>query len=225
VLGVITALAGGLRLGPTVDGRVLPWTVAEGLARGEGADVALLVGATRDEFSGIAVGARALFDHADPAALLERTGLDAGTASRYARSLPGRHPAAVLGQSVTDRVFRRHVVEWAGLRAEAAAPTFCYDFAWPSPVDGLSGHCLDVPFAWDVLGERHVARIAGDHPPQALADAVHGAYVGFVRDRDPGWPRWRGDGPVMTWDTRSSLTDAAAYASARAFLPRTPTDH
>jgi len=218
ILGMITEDTGSQGIGPTVDGQVLPWTVADGLARGQGADIPVLLGATRDEFSGTAIGARSLFHDADPVALLEGTGLDAATATRYAGSLPGRHPAEVLGQSVTDRVFRRHVLEWAALRATAAAPTFAYDFAWRSPVDGLSGHYLDVPFAWDVLDEPYVVRVAGNHPPQSLADTVHGAYVAFIRDGDPGWPRWSGDGPVMTWDDASGLTDAAAYASARAFL-------
>jgi para-nitrobenzyl esterase len=214
-LEVVSAVSAGVRMAPVVDGDVLPWTVAEGLTRGEGADVALVVGATRDEFSMIALGAASSFEDADPVDLLVRAGLDPEIAAGYAAALAGRSPAAVLGQSVTDRVFRRRVVEWAELRAGAAAPTFAYDFAWRSGADGLSGHCLDVPFAWDVLGEEHVARLAGDAPPQELADAVHGAYVAFVRDGDPGWPAWNGDGPVMTWDTKSAVTGAEAYGTAR----------
>jgi len=218
LLAEMADMTGGRGVSPAVDGQLLPWTVADGLARGEGAGVPLLLGATRDEFSGLAVGGRGLFDGADPVTLLERTGLDAATAARYAGSLPGRHPAEILGQSVTDRIFRRNVVEWVALRSAASAPTFGYDFAWRSPVDGLSGHCLDVPFAWDVLAEPYVVRVAGEHPPQALADTVHGAYAAFIRDGDPGWPRWSADGPVMTWDDESRLTDAEAYASAGTLL-------
>jgi para-nitrobenzyl esterase len=176
------------------------------------------VGATRDEFSGLVLAAPALFDGADPVALLERTGMDPTTATRYVAVLSGRDAAAVLAQSVTDRMFRRHVVQWSRSRTAAPAATFAYDFAWRSPVDGLSGHCLDVPFVWDVLADEHVPAIAGDDPPQSLADSIHGAYVAFIRDRDPGWPRWDGDGPVMTWDAGSSLRDSTAYASARALL-------
>jgi para-nitrobenzyl esterase len=132
-----------------------------------------------------------------------------------------RHPAEVLAQSVTDRMFRRRVMEWAQLRDGAPAATFVYDFAWRSPVDGLSGHCLDVPFAWDVLADADVARLAGEDPPQSLADRVHGAYVAFIRDRDPGWPRWSPRQPVMTWDTEGGLGDAGAYAGALALLAPT----
>ena len=215
VVEVLSAISAGVRMAPMVDGDILPWTVAEGLARGEGAEVPLIVGATRDEFSMIALGAASSLGDADPVDLLVRTGLGAEVAAAYAEALAGRPPAAVLGQSVTDRVFRRRVVEWAQLRAGAAAPTYAYDFAWRSGADGLSGHCLDVPFAWDVLGEEHVARLTGEAPPQSLADAVHGAYAAFVRDGDPGWPAWKGEGTVMTWDTRSTVTGAEAYRSAR----------
>ena len=215
VLGAAAAVSAGLRMAPMVDGDVLPWTVAEGLARGAGADVPLLVGATRDEFSMIALGAASLLDDASPVDLLAGAGLGPETAARYAAALADLSPAALLGRSITDRVFRRRVVEWAGLRAGAAAPTFGYDFAWRSGVDGLSGHCLDVPFAWDLLGAEQVGRLAGEEPPQKLADAVHGAYVAFVRDGDPGWPAWDGTEAVMTWDTDSAVTGAEAYASAR----------
>ncbi len=222
LLAVVTDLVSGLRRGPVVDGEVLPGTVAEGLGRGHGSEVPLLVGATRDEFSGLVLGARVLFDDCDSQTLLRRAGLDAATASRYAALMADRHPAEVLAQSVTDRMFRRRVMQWAQLRDGAQAATFVYDFAWRSPVDGLSGHCLDVPFAWDVLADDDVARLAGEDPPQSLADRVHGAYVAFIRDRDPGWPRWSPRQPVMTWDTVGGLGDAGAYAGALALLA--PTD-
>ena len=217
VLGAATVVSAGMRMAPMVDGEVLPWTVAGGLGRGEGADVPLLVGATREEFSMIALAAGPLFDDADPVDLLVRTGLDPDIAAEYAAALAGRSAAAVLGQSITDRVFRRRVVEWARLRAGAAAPTFIYDFAWRSGVDGLSGHCLDVPFAWDLLGAEQVARLAGEAPPRKLAAAVHGAYVAFIRDGDPGWAAWDGTEAVMTWDTDSAVTGAEAYVSAKLF--------
>ncbi len=48
-------------------------------------------------------------------------------------------------------------------------------------------HCLDLPFVFDVLHDAHVAVVAGDAPPQELADPMHAAWVAFVTDRDPGW--------------------------------------
>ena len=146
------------------------------------------LGCTRDEFAGLARAHRDLFGAWDPAELLRQLGLDPDVAGRYVAALPGRDAAEVLGQYTTDLVFRRHVPRWVRARA-GAAPTWVYDFAWRSRVEGVAGHCLDVPFVFDVLDEEHVARLAGPGAPQELADRVHGAYVAFVRGGSPGWAR------------------------------------
>ena len=69
---------------------------------------------------------------------------------------------------------------------------------WRSPALGGLGavHCLDLPFAWDLLDAEGVTDVAGDGPPQALADAMHRAWVGFIADGDPGWPAYSVDGPA-----------------------------
>jgi para-nitrobenzyl esterase len=55
-----------------------------------------------------------------------------------------------------------------------------------------------VPFAFDNLHEPGVSDAAGDAPPQSLADVIHGAWVRFVTDGDPGWARY-------TTGTRSAM--------------------
>jgi len=40
------------------------------------------------------------------------------------------------------------------------------------------------------LDAERVAAVAGDPPPQALADALHGSAVAYLRDGDPGWMPW-----------------------------------
>src|SRR6185312_11376441 len=82
---------------------------------------------------------------------------------------------------VPCRVMTRRIVDWLDLRRDAAG-TWAYDFAWRSAVSGVAEHCLDVPFIFDVLKDPHVTRVAGPAAPQALPDAVHGAYVRFARD-------------------------------------------
>ena len=205
---------GQLRLGPVVDGELHPWTVEDGLRAGAGRDVPLLVGATRQEFSGLAHANRRLFDDRDAAGLLELVGLAPAAASRFASALPDQHPADVVGQYVTDRTFRRRIVEWLELR-RGNAPTFGYDFVWRSAVSDVAEHCLDVPFIFDLLHDPDVTRVAGAKPPQALADRVHGAYVGFVRDGDPGWPGYDDGRSIMVFDAESGVV-AGGYESARA---------
>jgi para-nitrobenzyl esterase len=218
LLAVLRAIGGGLPLGPVVDGDLHPWTVPEGLRAGAGAEVPLLVGSTRQEFGALAEANRHLFERSDGAELLERLGLEPAAARRFAAALPDHHPADVVGRYVSDVVFRRRVVDWLDLR-QGAAPTWVYDFGWRSAVSGVAEHCLDVPFVFDLLEDPDVDRVAGPGAPQALADLVHGAHVGFVRDRDPGWPAYdERSRPVMQFDSESGVV-VGGYASARALVP------
>ena len=127
--------------------------------------------------------------------------------------LPAHHPAEVVGQYVSDVMFRRRIVDWLDLRRESA-PTWAYDFAWPSAVSGVAEHCLDVPFIFDLLEDPDVTRVAGPEPPQALADRVHAAFVGFVRDQHPGWPAYHDSKSIMVFDTESEIV-SGGYESAR----------
>jgi len=130
-------------------------------------------------------------------------------------SRPSWQSTYVLGQYVTDVMFRRRIVDWLDLRGEAAAPTWAYDFGWPSAVSGLAEHCLDVPFIFDLLEDPDVSRVAGLEPPQALADQVHAAFLGFVRDQDPGWPPYNQSKSIKVFDAKSAVV-TEGYESARA---------
>ena len=214
LIASMRVMAGPLRLGPVVDGDLHLWPVDDGLRAGAGRGVPLLVGATRQEFGGIAHANRHLFTDRDVGQVLEQVGLEAGAARRFAAALPDHHPADVVGQYLSDLMFRRRIVGWLGSR-HGHAPTFAYDFAWRSAVSGLAEHCLDVPFVFDVLHDPDVTRVAGANAPQSLADLVHGAYVGFVRDGVPGWPAYDDAASVMVFDTESAVV-AGGYESARA---------
>jgi para-nitrobenzyl esterase len=214
LIAVMRALDGRLRLGPVVDGDLHPWPVEEGLRRGAGRDLPLLVGATRQEFGGLAHANSHLFEDHDVAELLLQVGLDASGARRYADAMPDEHPADVVGQYVSDLMFRRRMVDWLALRREAA-PTWAYDFAWPSAVSGVAEHCLDVPFVFDLLEDPDVTRVAGPNAPQALASRVHGDYVSFIRDGNPSWPSYADSQSVMVFDSDSRVV-SGGYESARA---------
>jgi para-nitrobenzyl esterase len=111
-------------------------------------------------------------------------------------------------------MFRRRIVDWLDLRGEAAAPTWAYDFAWRSAVSGLAEHCLDVPFIFDLLQDPDVTRVAGPEPPQALAEQVHAAFVGFICDQDPGWATYRESKSIMVFDNECAIVPGG-YESAR----------
>jgi para-nitrobenzyl esterase len=66
-----------------------------------------------------------------------------------------------------------------------------------------------------------VEAIAGDAPPRALADALHGAAAAFVRDGDAGWRPWSAaPGSTRLFGAAASVPDMLAdgYAEVRALL-------
>ena len=77
--------------------------------------------------------------------------------------------------------------------ARGDAPTWLYRFSWRSPNFGSAVHCVDVPFFFDCLHSDRVNAIAGDTPPHALADDVHG--VGVRCPDAEGETSVDGDGP------------------------------
>jgi para-nitrobenzyl esterase len=140
---------------------------------------------------------------------------DAGTALPvYRAAHPGGSPGDLLADVLTDWWVRVPALRLADAHAAAPAATYMYEFAWPSPVfDGRLGacHALELPFVFDTidLGRGQMMGGAlGDDPPQELADRVHGAWIAFATDGDPGWPRYDLDRrPVMRLDTTPSLME------------------
>ena len=84
-----------------------------------------------------------------------------------------------------------------------------YEFAWRSPAfDGRLGacHALEIPFVFDTLAIEGMEVLLGEAAPQALADAMHTAWVGFITRGDPGWPQYDLDQrQTMHFDASSEL--------------------
>ncbi|GAA3048569.1 carboxylesterase family protein [Streptomyces roseofulvus] len=195
-----------LALAPFADGDLVPVPAADALTSGDaGADIPLMLGFTADEFSMIPGPG----DDGPPLpVLLGALGLDPARAAEFTAVYRGAPEAALFGQALTDVMFRAPNLAVADARAARERPTWLYQFAWRSPVVGLAVHCLDLPFAFDLLDAEGVPEVAGATPPQPLADAVHRAWVAFVRDQDPGadWPRYApGTRATKVWDTESRV--------------------
>ncbi|UFS95838.1 carboxylesterase/lipase family protein [Nocardia huaxiensis] len=120
---------------------------------------------------------------------------------------------AALGPGVSDLLLRGPSYRVAESHAARGIPTWLYEFSWASTAAEYSGssfHCLDVPFAFDLLNAQGVTAVAGANPPQALADAIHRAWVSFVTDGDPGsnWPRYSLDTrQTMIWSDPPSVAN------------------
>lgn len=150
-------------------------------------DVPLLIGTNTDEYR-LWFPPEAVRGIRPSKLLLARLALRIPAAA--ARAVRADHPGAstgeVFGQLATDLLLRAPATRAARTRT---APTFLYEFCWPSPVRDLrAAHALELPFVFDRLHDPESAKIAGSAPPQALATAMHDAWVRFIRAGDPGWP-------------------------------------
>jgi para-nitrobenzyl esterase len=181
-----------MSFGPVVDGESVPTTVYDAVKAGVSGDVPVMLGSTAEE----AVSAlRAGGDRVDEARVrsrLDREGLSEDGIERFLAAHAGEEPWRMLGHAATESRFRVQALRFAEARATAAtAGTWLYDFRWKTQVRDMGAvHCLDVPFAFDVLDADGVREVAGDAPPQRLADEIHGAWVRFITSGDPGWPRY-----------------------------------
>ena len=219
---VHSLLEDGLMWGPMIDGDLITRPTTESLRAGIGAGVPLVLGANDDEFTMVTESVKNALRLIPPSLALAQLKVDAATRQAYlAANGPQRRKgtAAVLGRYVGDVVFRSVVARVADARGDAT--TWAYRFAWSSPTIGWACHCLDVPFWFDCLGAEEVESIAGGEPPRALAGALHGSAVAFIRDGEPGWPAWSAaSGTTRVFGGDPSRPDVIAdgYASVRALV-------
>ncbi|RAX22677.1 MULTISPECIES: carboxylesterase/lipase family protein [unclassified Actinomyces] len=75
---------------------------------------------------------------------------------------------------------------------DGPAGSYAYEFSYCGGSAGLATHCMEIPFAFDCLSEPYCEHTLGAAPPQALADAMHSAWVRFIETGEPGWEPWTG---------------------------------
>ena len=216
--GLLGTVTEGLTLCPVTDGDLLALDTIEALSAGVGADKPLVLGATDHEFNMALADSREMLARRPVVEILGLTGADAGVQAAYLADHPGVDTAGLVGQYITDAVFRAGVVRVAAARG--AARTWVYRFSWRSPVTGEAMHCIDVPFFFDCLDADRVPAITGPNAPQQLADDVHGAAVTFIRTGDPLWPQWSPAEQVARVFDLPSTDLADGYRDVQSLLPR-----
>jgi para-nitrobenzyl esterase len=189
-----TIVAASMPFIPVIDGELLPAHPLTAIADGAGSDVTLLTGTNTEEHRLFLVPtgvAGAMTDE-----MLEE--LVAGpVCDVYRAARPDATPGDLLSAILTDSYFRLPAYAVAQARP---APTFVYEFAWPSPASDLGCcHALEIGFVFDNLHAEGNEELAGPNPPQELATLMHQTWITFARTGEPGWAAFDSNYPVMTF--------------------------
>lgn len=182
-----------------IDPHSLPASPVDALAD---AEVPILIGTNTDEYR-LWLSPEALGEIGRMKAWLARRvmRIPERAARAVRRAYPDASPGEVLGQLVTDRLLRAPATRLAQSRI---APTFVYEFAWPSPVRELrAAHAIEIAFAFDRLDDEDAVRLSGTDAPAALAREMHAAWVAFIATGDPGWPAFTDGRMTRVWDEHS----------------------
>ncbi len=145
----------------------------------------------------------------------------------YRARRPDTTPAALWQELATDGVFRVPAVRLLEAQLPHAA-TWSYLFTWETPAFGgilRSTHALEIPFVFDNLDRGGADMLTGTGPErQAIADAMHRAWIAFARDGDPGhpglpdWPQYDCERrATMRFDTEREVLDDPGQADREAF--------
>ncbi|MFJ8629463.1 carboxylesterase/lipase family protein [Streptomyces sp. NPDC093568] len=193
-------VVGGPAFGIVVDGDLVPRDPLEALTQGDAAaGVDLMMGWTRDEYRLWLVpgGLLERLDRLGAVALagaMARCRVGADVPRGYRALHPEAGTAEIVGQMVTDHLLRIPLHRLADTHAGAS---YVYEFAWPSNLPDLGAcHALELGFVFDTGDVPESRKLAGEGAPPELAREMHGAWVRFAEQGDPGWRPWDDSHPV-----------------------------
>jgi para-nitrobenzyl esterase len=198
-----TIVASSMAFIPVIDGDLIPVHPLTAIAAGAGSGLPLLTGTTTHEYRLFLVptGIAAYVTEDGLASLLPALGIGSAVTDLYRANRLDASPGDLFAALLTDRFFRLPALAVVAARASGPAPTYVYEFAWESPVNGLGAcHSLEIPFVFDNLSAEGAESAVGPAPPAAVADRMHAAWLAFARDGDPGWRAFDDSCPVMIFD-------------------------
>lgn len=198
---MVRAFAGfadiGLPLLPVVDGddEAVADPVAFLKAGAEAAaarQVDILIGATREEMHAFFAPDPG-FDAPDPALVAAKFAELAGNAGAievYRARRPDGTVRDLVGDLVTDHMFRLPAEEFAAAARAAGARVHTFSFDWAAPGNKFKAcHCIDLPFLFGNFAQwPDAAMLAGGDPAamEALSARMRAAVAGFATDGNPG---------------------------------------
>jgi para-nitrobenzyl esterase len=199
-----------LPFAPVVDGSLLPRDARTAVAAGAAKNVPVMAGATENEFNMVLRGHGGWITRDVVTKALGAVGFTESGAERFLTAHRGKPPAEVAAQAMTDTYFRVPAQQLLAAQHAAGGAGYGYEFRWaPTATQraGLAFHCLDIPFAFDLLDAHGVAQATGEGPPRALADTVHSAFARFVQSGEPGWPAYDERRQMQIFDLPSRVAE------------------
>lgn len=196
---------------PCVDRDLVPEQPLRAIARGDAADIPILIGTNRDEWKLFMVADRIRLDDRKLEERLRRLlpGRDAEGNSLADRALEtyeramgprGREASERWAAFQGDRVFHYPATRLADVQSDHQERTYAYLFEWVPPLVGRalgSCHGLELPFVFG--GVRTALMRAGlvtNPSAQRLCDRMQDAWIAFARNGEPGheglpdWPAY-----------------------------------
>ena len=206
--------------GPVADGTVLPRQAIDPDAPALSAHVPLLVGSTLNEFT-IPLWTPYPATMTDAQLLARVHAAHGDRAPAIVAAARAIHPAATPYQlwSIinTAGVVRAADLAMAARKAtQGAAPAYCYQFTWQTPVlDGrpMAMHCSDLAFVFDNTA-RCENMTGNGTEARRLAARMSDAWVAFARTGDPNHPG------LPRWDPFTPATTATMSFGSRCVLER-----
>lgn len=184
---------------PVMDERIVAQHPFEPQASPLSTHVRLLAGGTLNEFTN-GINHPEAFDMTQ--AELEKRASEAyheraaQVIASYRQLYPSANPFQLWSVIATSGV-RRNVIEQCTRKAaQRAAPAWCYQFTWQTPILNarpMAFHCSELAFVFNNTGR--CDRMTGDgQAARALAARMSDAWVAFARTGDPnvkGLPNWK----------------------------------
>ena len=181
---------------PTIDREVYPGEIAPALTAGAGSAIDTMIGTTREEMAAFYCIDREVAE-ADPSVV------EGVFASMFKSDYPEHYNevramracatnATLLGDLMSDAMFRIGSLQMAGVRADQDHPAYVYQFDWQSPAGFKACHCLEIPFVFDNFNNwTEAPMLKGGDPEEmkGLAEAMHRAWIAFAHTGKPDHPR------------------------------------
>lgn len=205
VAGGRPAVSGDLGFAPVIDGSLLPMDFDDSHAFAGSAEVPVLIGTTRDEFTRLLPSLEPL----ELSTVAERMAMRVGVAAHaivgaYRERYSSLQPVALFARMLTDHVFRLPTLSMADRLRSAGHGTWTYRLDLATPVlDGRLGapHTLCIPLIFGTTDVDPLTEGWADAP--RLSSIMSAAWTHFARAGQPAL----GDSPLPSVPASTHVFD------------------